>query len=82
MGRLSGATSSLMLRGTPGWRRMRPARSRLRTIVDRGWADEEVALHVGLGGRASEHARIGVDESQILALLIGEALAAGAASGA
>src|SRR5580700_6125421 len=42
--------------------------------MNRGWADAEVALHVGLGGRSSEHARIGVDEGQILALLIGEAL--------
>ena len=45
-------------------------------LVDRGWADAEVALHVGFGGRASEHARIGVDEGQILALLFGEALSA------
>jgi putative acetyltransferase len=32
MGRCSGATSSSMLRATPGWRRIRPARSRVRTI--------------------------------------------------
>ena len=38
-------------------------------LVYRGWGDAEVALHVGLGGGASEHARIGVDEVQILALL-------------
>jgi hypothetical protein len=31
-GRSSGGTRTSMLRGTPGWRRMRPARSRLRTI--------------------------------------------------
>ena len=49
-------------------------------LVDRGWADAEMALHVGFGGRASEHARIGVYEGQILALLFGEALPAGAAS--
>ena len=42
----------------------------------------EMALHVGFGGRAAEHARIGVDEGQVLALLFGEAWRAGAASGA
>jgi hypothetical protein len=26
-------------------------------LVDRGWTDEEVALHVGLGGRASNRRR-------------------------
>ena len=51
-------------------------------LVDRGRADLKVALHVGLGGRAPEHVRVGVDESQILALLFGEALSAEAASGA
>ena len=45
-------------------------------LVDRGWADAEVALHVGFGGRASEHVRIGVDEGQVLALLFGEAVRA------
>ena len=45
--------------------------------MNRGWADAEVALHVGLGRRSSEHARIGVDEGQILALLFGEALPTG-----
>jgi hypothetical protein len=51
-------------------------------LMDRGRADLKVALHVGLGGWASEHARVGVDESQILALLFGEALSFEAASGA
>ena len=46
-------------------------------LVDRGRADAEVALHVGFGGRASEHVRVGVDEGQVLALLFGEALGAG-----
>ena len=45
-------------------------------LMDRGWADAEVALHIGFGGWASEHARVGVDEGQILALLFGEALVA------
>jgi hypothetical protein len=42
----------------------------------------KVALHIGLGGRVSEHVRVGVDESQVLALLFGETLSAEAASGA
>ena len=51
-------------------------------LVDRGRADLKVALHVGLGGWASEHVRVGVDESQVLALLFSEALSAEAAGGA
>ena len=35
-------------------------------LMDRGRADAEMALHIGLGRRASEHARVGVDEGQIL----------------
>jgi len=42
----------------------------------------KVALHIGLGGRASEHMRVGVNEGQVVALLVGEALRAEAASGA
>ena len=41
-----------------------------------------VALHVGLGRRATEHVRVGVDEGQILALLFGEAIRADTAHGA
>ena len=51
-------------------------------LVDRGRADLKVALHVGLGGWAPEHVRVGVDEGQVLTLLFGEALSAEAASGA
>jgi len=51
-------------------------------LVDRWRADLKVTLHVGLGGWAPEHVRIDVDESQVLALLFGEALSAEAASGA
>ena len=51
-------------------------------LVNRGWADGEVTLHVGLGRRTPEHARVGVDEGQVLALLFGEGLRAGAASDA
>lgn len=50
-------------------------------LVDRGRADLKVALHVGLGGWTPEHVRIGVDESQVVALLFGKALSAEAASG-
>jgi len=49
-------------------------------LVHRGRADLKVALHVGLGGRASEHVRVGVDEGQVLTLLFGEASSAGAVS--
>ena len=44
-------------------------------LVDRGWAEAEVALHVGLGRRVSADVRISVDEGQILALFFGEAFA-------
>ena len=56
-----------MLRATPGWRRMKAGSFEGENhLVDRGWADAEMALDVGFGGRASEHARIGVYEGQIL----------------
>jgi len=51
-------------------------------LVNRRWADLEVALHVGFGWGAAEHARVGVDEGEVLALLFGEPLVCGAASGA
>jgi hypothetical protein len=38
-------------------------------LVGRGRTDLKVVLRVGLGGRAPEHMRIDVDESQVLALL-------------
>ena len=67
-----------MLRATPGWRRIRPTRFEGEDhLVDGRWADAEMTLHVGFSGRASEHARVGVDEGQILALFLGEALVAG-----
>jgi hypothetical protein len=38
-----------------------------------GWGtDAEMALHIGFGGRAAEHASIGMNEGQILALLFRE----------
>ena len=45
-------------------------------LVNRGWADAEIALHVGFGRSAPEHVRVGVDEGQILALLFGESFGA------
>ena len=51
-------------------------------LMDRRWADAEVTLHVGFGWSLAEHARIDVDEGQIVALLLGEAMRAGAARGA
>ena len=44
-------------------------------LVDRRRADAEVALDVGFGGRASEHVGIGMDEGQVMTLLLGEARA-------
>ena len=48
-------------------------------LVNGRGTDPEVALHIGFGGWTLEHVRIDVDEGQILALLFGEALSAGAA---
>ena len=43
--------------------------------MDRRRGDAEVALHVGFGrGLAKEDTRIDVDEGQVVALLLGEAL--------
>ena len=51
-------------------------------LVDRWRGDLKVKLHIGFGGWASEHVRVGVDEGQILALLFGEARRAGAVGAA
>jgi hypothetical protein len=48
-------------------------------LMDGWWADAEVALHVGFGGRASEHPRIGIDEGQVLALRYSKAWCTGLA---
>ena len=37
-----------------------------------GWRDLEVPLHVGFRGRAAEDTAVGVDEGQVLTLLVGE----------
>ena len=44
-------------------------------LVDRRRADAEMALNVGLGGRLSEHVRIGMDEGEVVSLFLGEARA-------
>ena len=41
-------------------------------LMDGGRGDGEESLHVGFGGWATDDERIGVDEGQILALLVGE----------
>jgi len=51
-------------------------------LVNRWRGDLEMALHVGLGRRAPEQPRIGVDEGQVLTLLVGEGGRAGVVSGA
>jgi hypothetical protein len=43
-------------------------------LVYGGRAHPEVALHVGLGRRAAVDSGVGVDEGQVLTLLVGEAL--------
>jgi hypothetical protein len=58
-----------MLRGTPGWRVMKPARSRVSHLVDGGRCHTEVSADIGFGRWPSMHPRVGVDEGQILALL-------------
>jgi hypothetical protein len=51
-------------------------------LMDRGRTDAEVALHVGFGWGLPEHARIDVDEGQIVALFFSEAMRADTARGA
>ena len=51
-------------------------------LVDRRWADAEVALHVGFGRGLSEHARIDIDEGQVMALFFSEPMRADTARGA
>jgi hypothetical protein len=41
-------------------------------LVDRRRADAEVTLDVGFGGWASEDVGVGMDESQVMTLLLGE----------
>jgi len=47
--------------------------------VDAGWGDAEEALEVGLGGRLTVEQDVGVDERQVLALLLREAPGRGSA---
>ena len=51
-------------------------------LVNRWRGDLEMALHIGLGRRAPEHVRVGVDEGEVLALLFSEAVSAEVAGGA
>ena len=68
-GRFYRPTCTLDAACVPGWRRMRPARSRGRNhLIDRRRGDAETALDVGFGGRPEVDARVGVDEGEILAL--------------
>src|SRR5215208_5344977 len=63
-----------MLRATPGWRRMWPRRSSVRTIwCTEGGLSWKWRLHVGLGRGTAVDAGIGVDEGQVLPLPRGEA---------
>jgi hypothetical protein len=48
-------------------------------LVNGRGTNPEVALHIGFGGWTLEYVRIDIDEGQILALLFGESLPAGAA---
>ena len=41
-------------------------------LMDRRRADAEVTLDVGFGGWASEDVGVGMDESQVMTLLLGE----------
>ena len=51
-------------------------------LMNRWRADTEVPLHVGFGRRLMEHVGIDVDEGQILALFLAEAMRAGGPRGA
>jgi hypothetical protein len=50
--------------------------------MDRRWSAAEVALHVGFGGRLVEQVGIDIDEGQMLALFLSEAMRAVGARGA
>ena len=43
-------------------------------LMDGRRGDAEVALHIGFGRSAAEHARVDIDEGQVVALLFGEAV--------
>lgn len=47
-------------------------------LVDGRRGDPKIALHVGFGGWLAEDVSIDVDEGEVLALLFGEAMGAGA----
>ncbi|HEY4233285.1 MAG TPA: hypothetical protein VGM76_07650 [Lacipirellulaceae bacterium] len=43
-------------------------------LMDRGRADAEMALHVGLGRSLTEHALVDADEGQVVTLRFGETM--------
>jgi hypothetical protein len=43
-------------------------------LMDRRRRDAEAALHVGFGRRSTQHERVGMDEREILPLLVREAV--------
>ena len=43
-------------------------------LMDGRWGDAGVTLHVGFGRSPAEHARVDIDEGQVVALLFGEAV--------
>ena len=71
MGKVSGGRRISMLLGVPGWRRMKPFRSSVRIIRRTEGGMVEMALDVGrrVGAR---HVGVGMDEGQVLPLLLGE----------
>ena len=62
-----------MLRAVAGFREIHPLRSRVtHHLMDGWWGDSEEALDVGFGGWAAHDEQIGMNEGQVLALLVGE----------
>lgn len=41
-------------------------------LMDRGWRNPKIPLHIGLRRRATVDLRVEVDERQVLTLLLGE----------
>jgi hypothetical protein len=62
-----------MLRATPGCRRISGSLESEHHLVDGGRAGSEMPLQIGFRGGPPEHARICVNEGQVLTLLGREA---------
>jgi hypothetical protein len=72
MGKFSGGRRISMLRGNTGLTTNETVPFEGDDhLVDWRRADAEMALNVGFGGRLSEHVRIGMDESEVVTLLLG-----------